>query len=90
MSNPPALLRATTRTLPATETNGTRIKVTLDTGETATFPHDYTGQGDTAAVNYALKLARNTHYGTADIEYKITGHTASGYAIAIWPAKENA
>lgn len=81
-----ALIRATTRTLPATENDGTRVKVTLSTGEQATYPHTYQLHGPEFHADCALRLARQSQLGTDDIEYKITGENAGGYAIALWPA----
>lgn len=84
MRTPPARLHARTRVLPATETEGTRIKVTLSTGETATYSHTYELHGPEFATECAIKLVRASQYGTADIAYKITGHDAHGYTVAVW------
>lgn len=81
------LLRATTRTLPATSTDGTRVKVTLSTGESATYPHNYQLHGPDFHVDCALKLARQSQFTDAeDVKYTITSHNNSGYVISLWPA----
>lgn len=81
----PDLIRITTRTLAATSTEGTRVKVHASTGEEAVYPHTYKLHGPEFHEACALKLARQLFPEGTELGIRNTGeHGTSGYRFGVW------